>query len=79
MRPLPKFLDIEASEYHWFGPTLSPETQWDSSSEMNRKLNKGKTLLRKAMDQHLTKDECTEIERALDSDPSAVLFMEIST
>lgn len=79
MRPIPKFIEIEACEYQWFGPTLSPETEWDTHAEMTRKLSKSKNLFRKAMDQHLTKDECTEIERALDSCPSAVLFMDLTS
>ena len=51
MRPIPKFIEIEPCEYHWFGPTLSPETGWDPNAEMNRKLSKAKGLLKKAMDQ----------------------------
>ena len=59
MRPVPNFIEIDASEYHWFGPTLTPETVWDNSAEMARKLSKGKALLRKAIDQHISKEDQT--------------------
>jgi hypothetical protein len=41
-------------------------------------LSKAKALFKKALDQHLTKDECSEVEKALDSDVAACLSMEVS-
>ena len=35
-------------------------------------------MFKKALDQHLTKDECSEVEKALDSDLAACLSMEVS-
>lgn len=61
MRPMPKFLPIESAEYQWFSPTIHPETMWDPQAEMKRKFSKGKAIFRKALDQHLTKDDSTEI------------------
>jgi len=46
---------------------------WDNTPELNIKLAKARTLFKKALEQHLTKDECTLIEKALESEPNAVL------
>lgn len=60
MRPIPKFIQVDPSQFHWLSPSVYSEVMWDSSLESSKKLSKGKALLKKALDQHLTKDECTE-------------------
>lgn len=56
MRPIPKFIDVDASEFHWLSPSVYSEVMWDSTLETTKKLAKGKALFKKALDQHLTKD-----------------------
>lgn len=38
---------------------------WDSSLETSKKYSKSRALFKKAVDQHLTKDETIEVEKAL--------------
>lgn len=61
MRPVPKFIDVEPSEFHWFSPGTNIELEWDRTPEAEMKLAKAKAYLKKAVNQHLTKDESTEI------------------
>ena len=56
MRPVPKFIDVEPSEFHWFSPGTNIELEWDRTPEAEMKLAKAKAYLKKAVNQHLTKD-----------------------
>jgi hypothetical protein len=77
LRPIPSILQVDPSEFHWLAPTIPPELSWDSTGEISRKLGRGRSLFKKALEQHLTKDECLEVEKTLESEPAAALGMEM--
>lgn len=78
MRPIPKFIEVDSTQFHWLSPSIYSEITWDLTAQFNKKLQKAKTLFKKALDQHLTKDECSQVEKALDSDLMACLSMEVN-
>jgi hypothetical protein len=55
LRPVPKFIDVGPSEYHWLSPGIITDVHWDNTAELEKKLVKTKALLKKGLTNHLTK------------------------
>jgi hypothetical protein len=67
MRPIPKFIEINPAEFNWLAPGIISDVHWDNTAEIEKRLSKSRTLIKKALEQHLLKDEATEIDRTLES------------
>ncbi len=58
LRPVPKFIDISPSEFNWLSPGIIADVHWDSTAEVEKKIAKPKSLLKKGLEQSLAKEEC---------------------
>lgn len=55
MRPIPKFIDISPSELNWLSPGIITDVHWDNSAEIDKKLTKAKSLVKKASEGLISK------------------------
>jgi hypothetical protein len=78
MRPIPTFIDLAPAEFNWLSPGIIADVHWDNTAEIDKKLSKSRTLVKKGLEHHLTKDEATEIDRSLESEPYAVLNLDMN-
>lgn len=78
MRPIPAFIEVGPSEFNWLSPGVVTDLHWDNTAEIERKLTKSKNLIKKGLEHHLSKEEATEIDRSLETEPYAVLNLDIT-
>ena len=78
MRLIPTFIDISPAEFNWLSPGVVSDMHWDNTAEIEKKLVKSKNLIKKALEHHLSKEEATEIDRSLETEPYAVLNLDVN-
>jgi hypothetical protein len=71
--PLPKFIDISASELSWVSPGIICDVGWDTTYEKEKRYARGRQLLAKCETTPLTQDETREFSKLMEDYP---YFME---
>jgi hypothetical protein len=49
MRPIPTFIEISPSEFNWLSPGLISDVHWDNTAEIEKKLTKSRTYIKKGL------------------------------
>ena len=67
MRPIQNFIEINPFQINWISPRVIADVHWDNTVDIEKKLKKIKSYIKKGLQSKLTKQESTQIDRCLEN------------
>ena len=67
MRPIQNFIEINPFQINWISPRVIADVHWDNTVDIEKKLKKIKSYIKKGLQSKLTKQESTYIDRCLEN------------
>jgi hypothetical protein len=49
MRPIPTFIEVSPFEMNWLSPGIVTDVHWDNTADIEKRLVKVKSLMKKAL------------------------------